>query len=453
MALDVTKPATIQDVGAAVTKLTAKIAHIDISGKVDKVKNATAGNIPVFDSDGGLTNSTIAAEDFYKVAVPVQDGTVTYNGTEQSPCWLNYDTSKMTVSGETSAIDAGSHTAIFTLNSGQKWSDDSTAAKSVTWNIQKAASYIRTLTDPVAMVKGTATISLPVTTVGDGHFSASSDNSDIVIVSSTKSEVVLSKIETGTATIILSLAETDNYAACTLPITVTVSYVDDIYNIVFFKGDEDSWIDQCGNQFTPVQSEPTISSSTHIGDSSFCFYNWYDGLIFDDVTLGGKDFTIDFWYNYDPPSINTTIGSTNNSQMPNVLNVYSTNSANVTVFSVMFDRNRNANTNRYIMWAKYNIGTYIEAGTFAVGQWTHFAVVYSESAARLYIYHNGALIANYGGAIPRLSGLRVNFGNGIGNPTYAQTIITPNLCMQYIRVSDGIARWTENFTPPTAEDY
>lgn len=39
--------------------------HVDISGKVDKVKNATAGNIPVFDSDGGLVDSGINFEKLY----------------------------------------------------------------------------------------------------------------------------------------------------------------------------------------------------------------------------------------------------------------------------------------------------------------------------------------------------------------------------------------------------
>lgn len=60
--------------------------HVDISGKVDKVKNATAGNVPVFDSDGGLTNSTVVgANILFKVAgategnVPIlnSDGTLT----------------------------------------------------------------------------------------------------------------------------------------------------------------------------------------------------------------------------------------------------------------------------------------------------------------------------------------------------------------------------------------
>lgn len=39
--------------------------HVDISGKVDKVKNATAGNVPFLASDGTLTNSAIIGEGIF----------------------------------------------------------------------------------------------------------------------------------------------------------------------------------------------------------------------------------------------------------------------------------------------------------------------------------------------------------------------------------------------------
>ena len=59
--------------------------HVDISGKVDKVKNATAGNVPFLASDGTLTNSTVVGADIlFKVSdategnVPIlnSDGTL-----------------------------------------------------------------------------------------------------------------------------------------------------------------------------------------------------------------------------------------------------------------------------------------------------------------------------------------------------------------------------------------
>lgn len=73
-----------------------------------------------------------------KIPLPTQTGTLTYNGKAQSPAWLNYDSSKMTVSGTTSSVNAGTFTATFTPKSGYCWQDGSKTAKNVTWRIGKA---------------------------------------------------------------------------------------------------------------------------------------------------------------------------------------------------------------------------------------------------------------------------------------------------------------------------
>ena len=67
--------------------------------------------------------------------VPSQSNTLTYTGSSLSPTWNNYDSSKMTIGGTTSAIDAGSYKAKFTPKSNYMWSDGTTTAKSVTWTI------------------------------------------------------------------------------------------------------------------------------------------------------------------------------------------------------------------------------------------------------------------------------------------------------------------------------
>ena len=68
--------------------------------------------------------------------VPSQSGTLTANGSSQSPTWSNYDSNKMTIGGTTSATNAGSYTATFTPKSNYQWSDGTTTAKSVTWTIK-----------------------------------------------------------------------------------------------------------------------------------------------------------------------------------------------------------------------------------------------------------------------------------------------------------------------------
>lgn len=72
-------------------------------------------------------------------AVPTQNGTLTYTGSEQSPSWNNYNPETLTLGGITVGTNAGSYTATFTPKEGYKWSDESTGAKEVTWTINRAA--------------------------------------------------------------------------------------------------------------------------------------------------------------------------------------------------------------------------------------------------------------------------------------------------------------------------
>ena len=70
--------------------------------------------------------------------VPAQTGSVTYNGSAQSPAWSNYNSSQLTIGGTSSATNAGSYSATFTPTSNYKWSDGTTTAKSASWTIGKA---------------------------------------------------------------------------------------------------------------------------------------------------------------------------------------------------------------------------------------------------------------------------------------------------------------------------
>lgn len=99
----------------------------------------------VVNNKAGLSNSTpsstptVKVQNLTSVAIPIQSGTLTYNSTSQTVTWSNYDSSKMTVSGTTSATNAGTYNAIFTLKSttNYKWSDGTTAAKTVSWKIDQ----------------------------------------------------------------------------------------------------------------------------------------------------------------------------------------------------------------------------------------------------------------------------------------------------------------------------
>ena len=70
--------------------------------------------------------------------VPSQDSTAIpeYDGTVKTATFINYDSTKMTVSGNT-GTNAGSYTATFTPKEGYCWSDTTTTGKTVSWTISK----------------------------------------------------------------------------------------------------------------------------------------------------------------------------------------------------------------------------------------------------------------------------------------------------------------------------
>ena len=71
-------------------------------------------------------------------AVPSQNGTLTYTGSEQSPTWNSYNPETMTMGGVTKGTDAGSYNATFTPKEGYTWGDGTNETKTVAWKIGRA---------------------------------------------------------------------------------------------------------------------------------------------------------------------------------------------------------------------------------------------------------------------------------------------------------------------------
>lgn len=92
---------------------------------------------------GDTATVGVTVESAQQIPIPSQSGSLTWNGSSQSPTWSNYDSSKMTIGGTQSATNAGEYEATFALNSGYQWSDGTSGQKTVTWSIEK---YTPTLT-------------------------------------------------------------------------------------------------------------------------------------------------------------------------------------------------------------------------------------------------------------------------------------------------------------------
>lgn len=90
-------------------------------------------------ADGSTVSKTVTWLITANVAdVPVQNGSLTYNGMVQSPVWSGYDSNKMIIAGTSQASKAGTYNVTFTPTNNYKWADGTTSAKSATWSIQKA---------------------------------------------------------------------------------------------------------------------------------------------------------------------------------------------------------------------------------------------------------------------------------------------------------------------------
>lgn len=147
------------------------------------------------------------------VSVPSQNGNLVYTGNEQLPAWNNYDSTKMTIGGTTSATNAGTYEVTFTPKSGYQWVDGTTSAQNVTWTIGKAIGSLSLNTTSLSLESGVKTGTITVTRDGDGEVNASSSNTGAATVSVSGTTITIKAVATGTATVTVGVAEGTNYTA------------------------------------------------------------------------------------------------------------------------------------------------------------------------------------------------------------------------------------------------
>ena len=144
---------------------------------------------------------------------PSQSGSLTYNGSAQSPTWSGYDTGKMTLGGTTSGTNAGSYNATFTPTANYKWPDGSAGAKTIAWSIAKAAGSLTLDKSSLNITGGSTTGNITVTRAGDGAITAQSNNTGVATVSVSGNVVTVTGKAYGTAVITVNVAEGTNHTA------------------------------------------------------------------------------------------------------------------------------------------------------------------------------------------------------------------------------------------------
>lgn len=154
-------------------------------------------------------------------AIPSQSGSLTYNGGNQSPTWINYDSTKLTISGDTAKTNAGSYSAVFTPTENYKWSDNTTTGKTVAWSIGKAAGSVSLSSTSVSFTSAGGSKQITVNRAGTGTISASSSNSSVASCSVSENVVTITNgSSNGNCNININVAGDDNYNSASGSVSV-----------------------------------------------------------------------------------------------------------------------------------------------------------------------------------------------------------------------------------------
>lgn len=146
-------------------------------------------------------------------AVPEQSGSLTYTGSAQSPTWNGYDSAKLTISRDTTGINAGNYTAAFTPTPNYQWSDGGTGAKTAPWSIGKAAGSLTLDKTAMTLNSSNKFSTIAVNRAGNGAISAQSSNTKVATVDVSGDTVLVTGVADGSATITIKVAEGSNHTA------------------------------------------------------------------------------------------------------------------------------------------------------------------------------------------------------------------------------------------------
>lgn len=228
-------PTSKDDSNAAYTlKVTTRNQYSSTPLTITGLTNGTKYYIAFFPetTDGGINTSTTqrttgTANRITIANVPSQSGTLTYNGSSQSPSWSNYNTTYMTIGGTTSGTTAGSYIATFTPKTDYRWSDGTTTAKNVTWSIGKATGTLTVSKTSIALNSSARSSTFTIGGNYDGTLSVVSSATGIATVSRSGTTVTVSSVNdtTGTATVTVSCTAGTNYTApANKTVAITASF-------------------------------------------------------------------------------------------------------------------------------------------------------------------------------------------------------------------------------------
>ena len=143
------KAPTVHDLDTDWVNVTGRLDAISVGVYPVTFSLKDAGNTKW--ADNTRSDKTDSWEIIEKLVVipTLSDAQKTYNGNQQSPTITNPDSDYLTVSGVTSATNAGTYTITFSLNDPEnfQWTDQTTEDKTATWTIERLVVTVPTVSD------------------------------------------------------------------------------------------------------------------------------------------------------------------------------------------------------------------------------------------------------------------------------------------------------------------
>lgn len=278
------------------------VATASLEGTTLTVTGVETGNTAIQVSASEGTNYTAASASLsvavqFVITIPVlptQSGTLTYNGSKQSPSWNNYDPEQLDIGGQwMGRTDAGTYRADFTPKPGYQWWDGTTETKNATWTIGKknqavhfspSSNIVLDAQNKTATIKYSGDFHGPVSVsysnTAKEYFDASVDTEQQIFI-------ITAKKETGDQTFFLTFVfEGDkNYSEARYSIKVTVESLTSVFGVSWDSSNPSTALTRLTKANDPnklvtvdITTEPVPAVGTGSGSSPFDNYMPWMGM-------------------------------------------------------------------------------------------------------------------------------------------------------------------------------
>lgn len=246
----------------------------------------------------------------------------------------------------------------------------------------------------------------PITYTGDGALSVIGGAlSSTLLTASDKSGIIYAR-------------ETDNFAAA----ITDWQWSSDSLLVAYLPFTVSTTGDLCGGNWVAYGNPVIQDGALYLDGSSYLSLD--DGL-----TLGGQDFTIDFWYKGEQ----IIVGS--------YLFGFGTGPSTCITIQLL-----SSGTLHDVGLLAWNGSGKVSSEKYSVDDWRHFAIVYQHAKTMTTCYLDGVQVVAQECTIPATTA-----------PFIIGAYFNGSRCakgpIKNFRIFNDVALWTEDFTPPSASDY